>query len=86
MLVDCPAFLGGDGAVRCGLPAEVQARYTAGSTAGPLECVKIRCPRGHWFNGPVEFLSMPQSRSGLPATADVIARSPFPVTEDWTVG
>jgi hypothetical protein len=60
MLVDCPAFLTGDGAIRCGLPAEVQARYTVGSTGGPVECAKIRCPRGHWFNGPVECLSAPE--------------------------
>jgi len=57
MLVDCPAFLGQDGAVRCGLPAEVEARYTIRSTDGPLEGVRIRCPRGHWFNGSVESLS-----------------------------
>jgi hypothetical protein len=57
MLVDCPAFLGRDGAVRCGLPAGVETRYTIGSTDGPLEGARIRCPRGHWFNGPMEALS-----------------------------
>jgi len=62
MLVDCPAFLGHDGAVRCGLPAEVQARYTVRSTDGPLESAKIRCPNGHWFNGPIESLSAPEWR------------------------
>jgi hypothetical protein len=62
MLVDCPAFLGHDGAARCGLPAEVEERYTIGSTDGPLESVKIRCPRGHWFNGPIESLTGPQWR------------------------
>ena len=62
MLVDCPAFLGHDGAARCGLPAEVEERYTIGSTDGPLESVKIRCPRGHWFNGPIESLTAPQWR------------------------
>jgi hypothetical protein len=34
MLVDCPAFLGQDGAVRCGLPAEAEAWYTISRT-GP---------------------------------------------------
>jgi hypothetical protein len=53
-LVDCPAFLGPDGAVRCGLPAEVEVRYIIKSTDGPLEGAKIRCPRGHCFNGLVE--------------------------------
>ena len=61
MLADCPAFLSHD-AARCGLPAEVEARYTITSTDGPLESVKIRCPRGHWFNGPIESLSAPESR------------------------
>jgi hypothetical protein len=61
-LVDCPAFLSHEGTLRCGLPAEVEAWYTIGSTDGPLESVKIRCPRGHWFNGPVESLGMPESR------------------------
>src|SRR3974377_2466826 len=27
------------------------------STGGPLEGVMIRCPAGHWFNGPNEFLT-----------------------------
>ena len=63
MLVDCPAFLGHDGAARCGLPAEVEERYTIGSTDGPLESVKIRCPRGHWFNGPIESLTAPEWRN-----------------------
>jgi hypothetical protein len=62
MLVDCPAFLGRDGAVRCGLPAEVEARYIIGSTDGPLEGARIRCPRGHWFNGLIEALSAAEPR------------------------
>jgi hypothetical protein len=63
MLVDCPAFLGHDG-TRCGLPAEVEARYTSRSTDGPLESAKIRCPRGHWFNGPIESLAIPGQLAG----------------------
>ena len=66
MLVDCPAFLGRNGAVRCGLPVEVEARYTIGSTDGPLESARIRCPRGHWFNGPMEALSSMGSRRTRP--------------------
>lgn len=70
-LVDCPAFLGHhDGAARCGLPAAVEARYTIRSTGGPLEGVKIRCPRGHWFNGSVESLVGPDvQRRRLPAVS-----------------
>jgi len=66
MLVDCPEFLGADGAVRCGLPAEVEAWYVIGSTDGPLESAKIRCPRGHWFNGPIEALSATEPRQTRP--------------------
>jgi len=62
MLVDCPAFLSRDGAVRCRLPAEVETWYTIGSTDGPLEGARIRCPRGHWFNGSIEALSAAGSR------------------------
>lgn len=52
MFYDCPAYLGRDGAERCGLPAEVEAQCTIDSTDGPLDSAKIRCPRGHWFSGP----------------------------------
>ena len=62
MLVDCPAFLGRDGTVRCGLPAVVEMWYTIGSTDGLLEGARIRCPRGHWFNGLIEALSATGSR------------------------
>ena len=57
MFLDCPAYLDEEGAQRCGLPAEVTARYAIGSTDGPLESARIRCPSGHWFNGPIEFLT-----------------------------
>src|SRR5690349_4317834 len=50
MFLDCPEYLDQRGAGRCGLPAEVEARYVMGSTDGPLESLRIRCPRGHWFN------------------------------------
>lgn len=56
MFVDCPAYLDEDGGARCGLPAEVTYRYTVRSTSGPLESAKIRCPLGHWFNGPIASL------------------------------
>ena len=58
MFLDCPGYMDEPGEVRCGLPAEVQSRYTAGSTGGPLEAARISCPRGHWFNGPIEALSL----------------------------
>jgi len=52
MFLDCPAYLDRLASTRCGLPAEIEGRYTLASTDGPLESAKIRCPRGHWFNGP----------------------------------
>jgi hypothetical protein len=54
MFLDCPAYLDTDGTARCGLPAEVEDRYAADSTDGPLDSARIRCPRGHCFNGPVQ--------------------------------
>jgi hypothetical protein len=33
MFLDCPDYLDGDGALRCGLPAEVPDRVTLRSTA-----------------------------------------------------
>jgi len=58
MFLDCPAFMDKTGSVRCGLPAEVEGRYLMRSTDGPLESARIRCPRGHWFNGPIESLTL----------------------------
>ena len=54
--LDCPAYLDKTGAARCGLPAAVEYRYAVRSTDGPLESARIRCPRGHCFNGPIESL------------------------------
>jgi hypothetical protein len=59
LFLDCPAYLDGGGALRCGLPAEVQDRVTMGSTGGPVEILKIRCPAGHWFNAPLGSLIPP---------------------------
>ena len=76
MFLDCPACLDEEGAVRCGLPAEVKTRYTMRSTGGSLESAMITCPSGHLFNGPIEFLTalVSSSRhsgfgSGMPASA-----------------
>jgi hypothetical protein len=70
MFLDCPAYLDRTGAARCGLPAAVEYRYAMQSTDGPLESVKIRCPRGHCFNGPVESLLWDQA--GKDAAADQV--------------
>jgi hypothetical protein len=57
MFLDCPAYLDRDGAVRCGLPAEVERQFTMSSSDGPADSAKIRCPAGHWFNGAIESLT-----------------------------
>ena len=64
MSLDCPAYVDEEGAVRCGLPAEVERRFTMRSSGGPLESAMIRCPAGHWFNGPIEFLSSDSTVEG----------------------
>lgn len=74
VFLDCPAYLDAHGASRCGLPAEVQDRYTVSSTDGPLESVRIQCPRGHWFNGPVE--SMTLDKPAMAGQRDRPRRSP----------
>jgi hypothetical protein len=63
MFLDCPAYMDKDGAARCGLPAAVEYRYTVTSTDGPMESAKILCPRGHCFNGPIEFLTWDKAAS-----------------------
>lgn len=72
MFLDCPAYMDKSGSVRCGLPAEVEDMYLMRSTDGPLESARIRCPRGHWFNGPIESLTLdeqPALRSQAPQAA-----------------
>jgi hypothetical protein len=63
MFLDCPAYMDKTGALRCGLPAAVENRYTVRSTDGPMESAKIRCPRGHFFNGPVDSLLWDKGRA-----------------------
>ncbi len=75
MFLDCPEYLNKHGVARCGLPAEVQDRYAAESTDGPLESVRIRCPRGHWFNGPMESLIL-RENPVAGADAALPSRSP----------
>ena len=74
MFLDCPAYLDHDGAVRCGLPAEVERRFTMSSSGGPAESAKIRCPAGHWFNGAIESLTR-ESDNHDPGSAGVAFRA-----------
>jgi hypothetical protein len=73
MFLNCPAYLDSDGAARCGLPAEVRARYIIRSTDGPLESARIACPRGHHFNGPVEYLTGPEMSAVAAVSGSLLA-------------
>ena len=66
MFLDCPAYLDQDGALRCGLPAEVRYRFTMCSSDGPLEAAMIRCPSGHLFSGPIQSLTWERKDSCHP--------------------
>lgn len=70
MFLDCPAYADEEGTTRCGLPAEVEYRYTVQSSDGPLESAKIRCPRGHWFNAPLQYLTVDEHYGQPAAQAD----------------
>ena len=69
MFLVCPAYLDHERTVRCGLPAEVRCRFTMRSSGGPLESAMIRCPAGHWSNGPTESLTWERAGEHVPGTA-----------------
>jgi hypothetical protein len=73
MFMDCPAYTDAHGTLRCGLPAVVEDRYAVESSDGPLESARIRCPRGHFFNGPLEFLTW--ERSAQPGVHELLGES-----------
>jgi hypothetical protein len=75
MFPDCPAHLDQDGAVRCGLPAEVSCRFTMHSTDGPIESAMIRCPAGHYFCGTIESLTWDSTDKHDPGNAAVTSRA-----------
>jgi len=76
MFMDCPEFSDRHGTARCGLPAAVEYRYTVSSRAGLLESAKIRCPRGHWFSGPVEALTWEKHPSAATGASGHQTRRP----------
>jgi len=73
--LDCPAYLDHHGAARCGLPAEVERRFTMGSSDGPAEGVMIRCPAGHWFSGAIESLTWESGDKHDPGSAGAAFRA-----------
>jgi hypothetical protein len=75
MFLDCPAYLGQDGAVRCGLPAQVRCRFTMRSTDGPVESAMIRCPAGHYFCGAIESLTWDGKNTHDPDSAGLGSRA-----------
>ena len=76
MFLDCPAYLDQDGALRCGLPAEVRYRFTMRSSDGPLEAAMIRCPSGHYFCAAIESLTWDGKDKHDPAPAGLGSRGP----------
>lgn len=78
MFLDCPAYPGQGGALRCGLPAEVRCRFTMRSSDGPLESAMIRCPAGHWFSGPIESLTRDHAGKHDPAQAGAATSARLP--------
>ena len=75
MFLNCPAYLDQDGAVRCGLPAEVRCRFTMRSTEGPVESAMIRCPAGHYFCAAIESLTWDRTDNHDPAPAGLGSRA-----------
>ncbi len=79
VFLDCPAYMDSRGAIRCALPAEVEYTYSMQSTDGPLDSAKIRCPRGHCFNGPIEmFVRQDQPDASVPPAHLDRARAAWP--------
>lgn len=72
MFLECPEYMNSDGTARCGLPAAVEYRYPVSSTDGPLESAKIRCPRGHCFNGPLESLTWEKDLSAAERSVPLV--------------
>ncbi len=49
---------GSSGTGEWGFPMDASMMFLdLSSTDGALESARIRCPRGHWFNGPIESLT-----------------------------
>ena len=50
-LIACPDLT-------CMAPARIVDRWTWGSSDGPVEHVKTRCERGHWFTPAADSLDL----------------------------
>ncbi len=66
MFPDCPAYLGDERTVRCGLPAEVRRWFIMRSADGPLECAMIRCLGGQFL---ADIPAGPEPKVSRPSTA-----------------
>jgi hypothetical protein len=56
-LLECLALLDEEQHITCALPAEVEYRHVVSSTAGPVDLVKVRCLRRHWFLAPIDTMT-----------------------------
>jgi hypothetical protein len=55
------------GCPQCGAPAEVVSEGRLGSTAGPVDIVRVRCAERHWFLLAEDLLLVPSQRSSSDA-------------------
>lgn len=74
-ILECPAYMDEKGVERCGLPAQVKCRYVMDSSHGPLESAMIRCPSGHFFNGPIQSLTFKKQASMAQSEDRAVAAS-----------
>jgi hypothetical protein len=75
MFLNCPAYIDQEGAVRCGLPAEVRCQFTMRSTDGPIESAMISCPAGHYFSGAIESPTWDGNDNHDPGSAALTSRA-----------
>ena len=66
MFLNCPAYMDKDGGTRCGLPAEVEYRYTMNSTDGPLEVPRSAARAGTTSTRPLNTSLCQSSRPRPP--------------------
>jgi hypothetical protein len=53
---------------QCGAPAEITERFRLGSTAGPVEHLKIGCVNHHWLTPLAETITSTQLHPTRAAT------------------
>jgi hypothetical protein len=57
----------------CRAPAEIVDRWTFASSQGPVEHVKTRCERGHYFTPTVDSLTAPAAAEPVVVAATPVS-------------